>query len=88
MKPLTPKPPVSPVVIVPASAPAPAGGPPKHTHRNILQLGWCGAETKGLEAVTETQGDTTNAYYQVVKGGKEELQTISLKEAQERYDSL
>ena len=67
------------------SQPAQGG---KKTRRNVLQLGWTAAGTKGLEAVAEISGDTTNAYYQVTSAGKEVLQTISLGEAQEHYDAL
>jgi hypothetical protein len=56
--------------------------------RNIQQLGWTAEGTKGLEAVVETKGTTANYYYQVVHVGKEVLQTVSLKEAQEKFDSL
>jgi len=62
---------------------------PKKTHRKVLQLGWVsGGGMKGLEAVTETQGDTTNFYYQVTHKGKEVLQTVKHSEAQEHYDLL
>jgi hypothetical protein len=60
----------------------------KHVHRNVLQLGWTVAGTKAVEAVTETQGATTNFYYQVTHKGKEVLQTVKLSEAEQHYNLL
>jgi len=56
--------------------------------RRIIEKAWCTVGMKGLEAVTETCGDTTSLYYQVVREGKEILQTIDRDEAKRYYDGL
>jgi hypothetical protein len=66
----------------------PASPAPKKTFRIVLSIGWVGHETKGLEAVTVEQGDTTSAFFQVTHGGVEVLQTLSLDDAQKCYDGL
>jgi hypothetical protein len=60
----------------------------KKIHRNVLKIDWTATTIKGLEAVTETDSTTTNAYYQVTNNGKEVLQTISYSEAEAHYNSL
>jgi hypothetical protein len=58
------------------------------TVRKVQQLGWTTAGTKALEAVEQTRGETTNYYFQVTHVGKEIFQTVTLKDAQDKYNSL